>query len=80
MSALSPYRMAGSHDFMHDNNSNSQNTVEMGSQPFVSLLEFVSEVYQVNLFVFFNNMYYGTWMELIILFDGLVSANISSQG
>lgn len=46
MSVLSPYRMVGSHDFMHDNNSNSQKAVEMGSQPFVSLLEFVSEVYQ----------------------------------
>ncbi|RVW16748.1 hypothetical protein CK203_076446 [Vitis vinifera] len=39
MSVLSPYRMVGSHDFMHDNNSNSQKAVEMGSQPFVSLLE-----------------------------------------
>lgn len=53
MSVLSPYRMVGSHDFMHDNNSNSQKAVEMGSQPFVSLLEFVSEVYQVNMFFFF---------------------------
>ncbi|RVX10962.1 hypothetical protein CK203_013235 [Vitis vinifera] len=50
MSVLSPYRMVGSHDFMHDNNSNSQKAVEMGSQPFVSLLEFVSEVYQHGYF------------------------------
>lgn len=72
MSVLSPYRMAGSHDFMHDNNSNSQKAVEMGSQPFVSLLEFVSEVYQVNMFFFFCNMYYGTLMEPL-------NASISSE-
>ena len=65
MSVLSPYRMAGS----LDNNSNSQKTVELGSQPFVSLLEFVSEVYQVSI-LFFCNMYY--WMELL-------NANSSSE-
>ena len=65
MSVLSPYRMAGS----LDNNSNSQKTVELGSQPFVSLLEFVSEVYQVSI-LFFCNMCY--WMELL-------NANSSSE-
>ncbi|XP_010250099.1 PREDICTED: nuclear pore complex protein NUP205 [Nelumbo nucifera] len=46
MSALSPYLMAGSHDFRHDSDLNSQQTVEKSPQPFVSLLEMVSEIYQ----------------------------------
>ncbi|KAK9269394.1 hypothetical protein L1049_001167 [Liquidambar formosana] len=46
MSVLSPYRMAGSHDFMHENNLNSQQATGSVPQPFVSLLEFVSEIYQ----------------------------------
>ncbi|XP_059635097.1 nuclear pore complex protein NUP205 [Cornus florida] len=46
MAALSPYRMAGSHDYMRDNGVHSQHAAETVSQPFVSLLEFVSEIYQ----------------------------------
>ncbi|XP_035542991.1 nuclear pore complex protein NUP205 isoform X2 [Juglans regia] len=46
MSMLSHYRMAGSNDFLHDRNVNSQEAVESGSLSFVSLLEFVSEIYQ----------------------------------
>ncbi|KAL5547863.1 hypothetical protein UlMin_003094 [Ulmus minor] len=46
MSILSPYRSAGSHDFMQDSNLNSQQDTETGPLPFVSLLDFVSEVYQ----------------------------------
>lgn len=49
MSMLSHYRMAGSNDFLHDRNGNSQEAVESGSLSFVSLLEFVSEIYQVSL-------------------------------
>lgn len=49
MSMLSHYRMAGSNDFLHDHNVNSQEAVESGSLSFVSLLEFVSEIYQVSL-------------------------------
>lgn len=45
MSILSPYRMAGS----HDSNLTSPQVSETGPLPFVSLLEFVSEIYQVNL-------------------------------
>lgn len=45
MSMLSPYRMAGS----HDSNLTSQQVSETGPLSFVSLLEFVSEIYQVNL-------------------------------
>lgn len=48
MNILSPYRSAGSHDFAHDGNLNSQRLPETGPLPFVSLLEFVSEVYQVG--------------------------------
>ncbi|GMN58167.1 hypothetical protein TIFTF001_027267 [Ficus carica] len=46
MSSLSPYRSAVSHDFTHDSNINSQQATDSGPSPFVSLLEFVSEVYQ----------------------------------
>ncbi|XP_057969128.1 nuclear pore complex protein NUP205 isoform X2 [Malania oleifera] len=46
MTALSPYRIAGSHDFMHDSRLDSQQATEGGPQPFVSLLEFVSEIYE----------------------------------
>ncbi|PQQ20289.1 nuclear pore complex protein NUP205 [Prunus yedoensis var. nudiflora] len=42
MSILSPYRMAGS----HDSNLTSPQVSEAGPLPFVSLLEFVSEIYQ----------------------------------
>ncbi|KAF3453692.1 hypothetical protein FNV43_RR04133 [Rhamnella rubrinervis] len=46
MSILSPYRSAGSHDFAHDGNLNSQRQPETCPLPFISLLEFVSEVYE----------------------------------
>ncbi|KAJ4958575.1 hypothetical protein NE237_025686 [Protea cynaroides] len=46
MSALSPYLMAGSHDLRHGLDANSQQTIESSSQPFVSLLDLVSEIYQ----------------------------------
>jgi len=49
MSVLSHYHVAGSHDFLHDGNLKSQQAVETGSLTFVSLLEFVSEIYQVSL-------------------------------
>lgn len=45
MSVLSPYR-SGSHDRVHEGNLNSQQAIEPASLPFVSLLEFVSEIYQ----------------------------------
>lgn len=48
MSMLSPYRLAGSHDFAHDSNQTLQ-VSETGPLPFVSLLEFVSGIYQVTL-------------------------------
>lgn len=49
MSILSHYRMAGSHEFLRDGNLDSQQAVETGSSTFVSLLEFVCEIYQVSL-------------------------------
>lgn len=48
MSMLSPYRLAGSHDFAHHSNQTLQ-VSEAGPLPFVSLLEFVSGIYQVTL-------------------------------
>ncbi|KAL6219795.1 hypothetical protein ACLB2K_007554 [Fragaria x ananassa] len=46
MSMLSPYRLVGSHDFSQDSNQTSQSS-ESGPLRFVSLLEFVSGIYQV---------------------------------
>lgn len=48
MSVLSPYRSVGTHDFAQDSNSSSLHGTEMGSIPFNSILDFVSEIYQVN--------------------------------
>ncbi|GMH18956.1 hypothetical protein Nepgr_020797 [Nepenthes gracilis] len=45
MTMLSPYRLAGPHDIMHEN-MKAEKTSETGHQPFVSLLEFVSEIYE----------------------------------
>ncbi|GAA0150858.1 hypothetical protein LIER_09706 [Lithospermum erythrorhizon] len=45
MSKLNTYRTAPSHEIMSGGNSNFQQNSEM-SHPFVSLLEFVSEIYQ----------------------------------
>lgn len=45
MSKLSPYPTAPSHDIMLDSNPNSQQNSAV-SHPFVSLLDFVSEIYQ----------------------------------
>ncbi|KAL3747686.1 hypothetical protein ACJRO7_016483 [Eucalyptus globulus] len=46
MSMLIPYRTAGSHDTFADKNLNSEPAIGFGPAPFVSLLEFVSEIYQ----------------------------------
>ncbi|KAG6391132.1 hypothetical protein SASPL_148883 [Salvia splendens] len=47
MAILSPYRAAGTHNQMIESGAHPQETSEIASQPFVSLLEFVSEIYQV---------------------------------
>ncbi|KAK0571557.1 hypothetical protein LWI29_018060 [Acer saccharum] len=46
MSVLNSYRAAGSKDFVHDGTMLSHQSTETGPLPFVSLLEFVSEIYQ----------------------------------
>lgn len=46
MSTLNSYRLAVSQDLMHDSNPDSQQATETGPLLFVSLLEFVSEIYQ----------------------------------
>lgn len=47
MSMLSPYRTAGSHDIVQDQSLSSLQGAETCSIPFVSIMEFVSEIYQV---------------------------------
>lgn len=51
MTVLSPYRISGSNDFVLDVSMHSQQAIEAAPQPFVSLLEFVSEIYQVGMFL-----------------------------
>ncbi|KAF2282365.1 hypothetical protein GH714_043827 [Hevea brasiliensis] len=46
MGVLNSYRLSGPRDVVHDSNLHSQQTTEIGPLPFVSLLEFVSEIYQ----------------------------------
>lgn len=50
MTELSPYRMASSHDHMMDRSMHAEKT-EPAPQAFISLLEFVSEIYQVSAFL-----------------------------
>ncbi|KAK3000110.1 hypothetical protein RJ639_023379, partial [Escallonia herrerae] len=46
MTALSPYRMAGSRDYLLDGTGHSQQVSHTSPQTFISLLEFVSDIYQ----------------------------------
>lgn len=46
MAALSPYRVSGSTDYVLDVSMQAQQAAEVAPQPFISLLEFVSEIYQ----------------------------------
>ncbi|XP_073116730.1 nuclear pore complex protein NUP205 isoform X3 [Elaeis guineensis] len=46
MSVLSPYSLLGSDDFRDDTFSDPWQVTQMGCQPFVSLLELVSEIYR----------------------------------
>nr|GFD29152.1 nuclear pore complex protein NUP205 [Tanacetum cinerariifolium] len=46
--ALSPYKMSGSLDYLLDGNMHSQQAAEPVPQTFVSLIEFVSKVYEVS--------------------------------
>ncbi|KAI3802990.1 hypothetical protein L1987_31137 [Smallanthus sonchifolius] len=46
MTSLSPYKMSGSHDHVLSGNTHSQQNAESTPQTFVSLLEFVSEIYE----------------------------------
>lgn len=62
MTALSPYRIAGSLDYMHDSGLHSQRTTETAPQPFVSLLEFASEIYQVSMLKFFWAAFYDPFL------------------
>ncbi|KAK6156483.1 hypothetical protein DH2020_010731 [Rehmannia glutinosa] len=46
MAMLSPYRSAATQNQMIEGSGSPQETYEVGQQPFVSLLDFVSEIYQ----------------------------------
>lgn len=40
--------MGGPHGFSHMDNLNADHAAEVDRQPFMSLLEFISEIYQVS--------------------------------
>ncbi|XP_010688007.2 nuclear pore complex protein NUP205 [Beta vulgaris subsp. vulgaris] len=46
MNMLSPYRMGGPHGFSQFDNMNADHAPEVDRQPFISLLQFISEIYQ----------------------------------
>lgn len=48
MHTLSQFRATGSKDFMHDGDSSLHQASNTFPSPFVSLLEFVSEIYRVS--------------------------------
>lgn len=50
MTALGPYRLSTSHDHTVEGIGHFQKATEPAPQTFVSLLEFVSEIYQVSAF------------------------------
>jgi len=56
MTMLSPHRMAAPHGFPHADNENPDQVVEMRCQPFISLLEFIGEIYQVCLLLAVNDV------------------------
>ena len=49
MHTLSQFRASGSQDFMQDGDSSFHQASGTVPSPFVSLLEFVSEIYRVNI-------------------------------
>lgn len=49
MAELSPYRVSGSTAHVHDVSMQGQQAAEAAPQPYISLLEFVSEIYQVSI-------------------------------
>lgn len=55
MTALSPYIMAGADDFRDNPSFYLQQQAHMSRQPFISILELVGEVYQVQSFSFVIN-------------------------
>ncbi|XP_042499811.1 nuclear pore complex protein NUP205 [Macadamia integrifolia] len=89
MSALSPYLVAGSHDLRHGTDANSQETIESSPQPFVSLLELVSEIYQKEPELLSNNEVLWTFVnfagedhtnfQTLVAFLKMLSALASTQ-
>lgn len=57
MSMFLPYRTVGSHEYLPDRNSNSHQAVS--NSPFVSILEFVSEIYEVSVVCQRSRLYLG---------------------
>lgn len=50
---LSPYRAAATHNQIIEGNGHPQETYEVVRHPFVSLLELLSEIYQVSMLFLF---------------------------
>lgn len=68
MSSLSPYKMSASHDNALNGNTHSQQNAESAPQTFVSLLEFVSEIYEVSIL---RSLSFPNFQLLILLLNDL---------
>lgn len=69
MNVLSPYILVGPDDFRDDNGFGSQQHAQMNNQPFVSLLELVSEIYQVSLFSSLFPVLFFSHLVLLLIWD-----------
>lgn len=65
MAILSPYRTATTHNQMIEGSGSPQGINVVGQQPFVSLLEFVSEIYQVSMLFSLLN---ATWFMKHVIY------------
>ncbi|XP_054792817.1 nuclear pore complex protein NUP205-like isoform X2 [Prosopis cineraria] len=91
MSMLSPYRVGGSHDFVQEQSSSSLQGTEASPTPFVSILEFVSEIYQKEpellsgnevlwTFVTFSGEDHTNFQTLVAFLNMLSTLALSQEG
>lgn len=69
MTILTPYRTATPHNQMVEGSGQPQEPYEIERQPFVSLLEFLSEIYQVGML--YSNKYL-MWLTMEVVYGLLI--------
>ncbi|KAK1417250.1 hypothetical protein QVD17_26375 [Tagetes erecta] len=91
MSSLSPYKMSASHDNALNGNTHSQQNAESAPQTFVSVLEFVSEIYEKEpellsgndvlwTFVTFSGEDHSNFQTLVAFLKMLSTLALSEEG